>query len=82
MINSQLKIDLHQLIDNFEDERVLQIIYEILAGYTNETNQADIIDTLSNQQKNRLNEALLQAQNNQVIAHDIVKQNLEKWLTQ
>jgi hypothetical protein len=69
----ELKQKIHSLIDNFEDEIVLENIFQVLhVGQS-----LDIIDELSTSQKARLQQSLLQAKNQQGISHDAMKTTIQ-----
>jgi hypothetical protein len=80
MTNLQLKTDFHKLIDSFEDEQILQMVYEVLAGYVADNEQVDILNDLSTQQQTRLQDSIEQIKKGQIVSHQTVKDQLKKWL--
>jgi predicted transcriptional regulator len=71
-----LKERLHKLIDAEEDELKLESIFQTLKG-----SERDILDDLTPEQRQRLNESLEQARRGEVIPHEVVKAEIEAWLT-
>ena len=71
-----LKEWLHELIDAEEDQLKLESIFRALNG-----SKRDILDDLTPQQLERLNESMEQVQRGEVIPHEVVKAEIEAWLT-
>jgi len=71
-----LKEWLHELIDAEEDQLKPESIFRALNG-----SEHDILDDLTPQQLERLNESMEQARQGEVIPHDVVKAEIEAWLT-
>lgn len=76
MEKSFLKERLHEMIDAEEDELKLENVYQTLNG-----SERDILDDLTPEQLERLNQSLEQARRGEVIPHEVVKAEIEAWLT-
>jgi len=73
----ELKNELHQMIDNLKEDRLLDV-YDYLHT---EHVDVDPIDELTETQQARLEESIEQAKNGQVISNEAFKQRFTKWLT-
>lgn len=73
----QLKEELHQLIDNIDDEQVLQTLNEDIIPYvaTKDT------EVLTAQQQQELKEAIAAADNGETVSFDEFKASMDKWRT-
>jgi predicted transcriptional regulator len=73
----QLKEELHQLIDNIDDEQVLQTLNEDIIPYvaTKDT------EVLTAQQQQELKEAIAAADNGETVSFDEFKAGMDKWRT-
>lgn len=77
----QLKKEFHNLIDEIQDKKLLGEFYRILLNYKSSQQTYDIIDELSDLQKNRLNESIEQYKTGKTISDEEMKSELKKWLT-
>ena len=73
----QLKEELHQLIDNIDDEQVLQTLNEDIIPYvaTKDT------EVLTAQQQQELEEAIAEADKGETVSFDEFKASMDKWRT-
>lgn len=75
----KLKADLYFQIEQLQDEAALHMLQEAATAYASPEN--DILDHLSDSQIERLNESIQQADNNQVVSNEEVKQQTKGWLS-
>jgi predicted transcriptional regulator len=78
MSTSELKSNLHQLIDNISDQSVLEAVYTLLSG--NRTDATDWWDALSEDQKKSIELGLKDAEDGRTIPHDEVMQEVRNLL--
>jgi hypothetical protein len=79
MDKKKLKEELHQYIDNLEDETALSMLHEAAVAYET-AGEKGIIDELTPQQQERLKESLEQLNNGQWKVHDEVMKEARTWL--
>ena len=79
MASDNLKKQLHSYIDMIDDETQLQILHETAENYV--TKPADILDLLTQDQLEQLDESLKQADENKLIPHEEVMKLSKQWLT-
>ena len=79
MSKSEIIKQLHEFIDKIEDESQLQMLNEAAEVYA--TKQPDIIDLLTPEQLNRLEESISQADEGKLTSHEEVKKLSSQWLT-
>ena len=79
MDKKKLKEELHQYIDNLEDETALQMLHEAAVAYE-KAGESDIINELTLQQQERLKESLEQLNNGQWKSHEEVMKEARTWL--
>lgn len=79
MAKAEIKKQLHQLIDMIEDESQLQMLNDAAEVYA--TKQPDIIDLLTSEQLNRLQESIKEADEGKLTPHEEVKKISSQWLT-
>lgn len=79
MDKQKLKSEFHKLIDNFEDVETLENVYEGMVNLQKNKNK-DILDELSPEQLERLNESLRQAENGEVTEHEVMREKIKRWL--
>jgi len=76
----KIKDDFHHLIDSIEDEQLLQRYYELIQKI-NDNQNGQLWNDLSEEAKEELMLAYEESfDNNNLISHDQVKQQHEKWL--
>ena len=79
MASDNLKKQLHSYIDMIDDETQLQILHETAENYV--TKPVDILDLLTQDQLEQLEESLKQADENKLIPHEEVMKLSKQWLT-
>jgi hypothetical protein len=79
MDKQKLKEELHQYIDNLEDETALNMLHEATIEYQR-ANKGDLTDELTPKQLERLNESLEQLKNGQYKSHEEVMNLARTWL--
>ena len=79
MASDNLKKQLHSYIEMIDDETQLQILHETAKNYV--TKPADILDLLTQDQLEQLEESLKQADENKLIPHEEVMKLSKQWLT-
>ena len=79
MASDNLKKQLHSYIDMIDDETQLQILHETAENYV--TKPADILDLLTQDQLEQLEESLKQADENKLIPHEEAMKLSKQWLT-
>ena len=75
-MNNELKSKIYQLVDSIEDENVLQMLMEDMAYYTGKKN---ITDELNEDQLKELDEAISEADNNDVTEWADFKNEMNEW---
>lgn len=75
-MGKKLKYKIYQLIDSITDENILQMVMEDVAYYAS---NKDITDELSEEQLKELNEAISEADNNDIIDWDDFKKEMNEW---
>jgi len=79
MNREKLKAQLHRLIDEIESEVVLENFLEAISDFR--SRKSDILDDLSDIQKNRLDGAIKQIKEGKTISHADMKTAVNQWLT-
>ena len=79
MASENIKKQLHSYIDMIDDETQLQMLHETAENYV--TKPADILDILTPNQLEQLEESLKQADENKLIPHEEVMKLSKQWLT-
>ena len=75
---SETKKQLHAYIDMIEDETQLEMLCEAAAAYA--TEQPDILDLLTPEQLERLQESIRQADEGNTISHEEVMKMAKGWI--
>jgi predicted transcriptional regulator len=78
MDKKKLKEELHQYIDNLEDETALQMLHEAAVAYE-KAGEKDILDELSPEQLKRLEESIKQANEGKTISHEEAMKQIAAW---
>jgi len=78
MDKKQLKEELHQYIDNLEDEQALQLLHEATVTYGT-TQHKDVADELTAEQVARLEEAIKQADEGKTIPDSEAMKRIAAW---
>ena len=79
MDKKKLKEELHQYIDNLEDETTLNMLHEATIEYQR-ADKGNITDELTPKQLERLNESLEQLKNGQTKSHEEVMKLARTWV--
>jgi hypothetical protein len=77
----ELKSKLHGLIDEINNYAFLENFYRIINFYRGKEGDTDIVDELTERQKVRLKESILQAQSGRTIPHKEVREEINQWLS-
>ncbi len=81
MTIQEIKTSFHHLIDEIENEELLKRVYNLLKDYPKEKETEDFWDTLTNKQKEDIDAALKESEDeDNYISHDEVKKEAKKWL--
>jgi hypothetical protein len=81
MTIQEIKTNFHHLIDEIQNEELLKRVYHLLKDYPKEKEAEDFWDTLTDKQKEDIDAALKESENeSNFISHDEVKQEAKKWL--
>jgi hypothetical protein len=78
MYKSNIREEFHKLIDEFDDINLLGEFYDIIHNYHPQDMGSDIIDELSDAQKERLKDSLKQSKEGKVTPHKQVKKRFLK----
>ena len=72
MASTQLKSNLHQLIDGSKNSKLLSVVYELLASDKSNKNTFDWWDTLTFAQKEEIEASLQELESGKGISHKTV----------
>ena len=75
----ELKLKIHQQIDQLQDETILQMLQEATEAYTS-PNAKDILDELTPEQFLRLQQSIQQADKGETITNEEVMKISRQWL--
>jgi F0F1-type ATP synthase delta subunit len=78
MYKSNIREEFHKLIDEFDDVNLLEEFYDIINNYNTQNKDLDIIDELSDAQRERIKESLKQSKEGRVTPHNQVKKRFLK----
>jgi hypothetical protein len=76
----KLKATIYKKVDELNDETFLQMVEEAVTAYSSPS-QKDILDELTPEQQQRLQESIKQANEGKTISNDDVKQKAKEWLS-
>lgn len=79
MVATEVKSTIHEMIDKIDDSEYLIDIYDSLSSFLNQ--KTDIYNELSEYQKKRIPESLLEVQNGTFTTNEQMKEEVKKWLT-
>ena len=79
MSTAELKISLHDLIENIEDESFLNAIY-VMITHRVAPSRITKWDELPEALKQEIEEGLNDIENGEVVDHEVVMKKYEKWL--
>jgi predicted transcriptional regulator len=74
----ELRADLHNMIDKITDSNVLNAVKTLLSGRT--VSQSDWWDTISDEEREEIEQGLAEADRGEVIPHEEVMAKYKKWL--
>ncbi len=77
-MKTDLKNDLHKLIDEIDDEQALNILKEEAAVYAG---KKDILDDFSEDELKELDEAIAEADKGEAVSYEEYKKIVAGWLT-
>jgi len=77
---NKLKTSIYKKIDQLNDEIFLQMVEEAVTAYSSPSKK-DILDELTPEQKQRLQESFKQADKGETITNDEVKKKAKEWLS-
>lgn len=78
MDKQKLKEKLHEYINNLEDVNALQMLHEAAVDYER-MGSKDILDELTPEQLNRLQESIKQANEGKTISHEEALKRIASW---
>jgi predicted transcriptional regulator len=76
--SEEIKKELHEYIDNIQDEETLWMVHEEVAEYLNESK---VEDELTEEQEKSLDEAIRQADAGEFITEEEYKKATARWRT-
>ena len=79
MLQESLKQNIHTLIESCEDENLLEGVYKILNAIQ-KPDEPDWWNDLTETDKQKLEESIVQYQNGNFKSHDDVMKKANKWL--
>ncbi len=77
---TQLKKELHEYIDNIDDEETLMAVHEDVISYLKKNTQVED-EELTEEQEKQLEEAIRQADAGETMNFDEFKKKMEEWHT-
>lgn len=75
---NELKEELHKEIDALDDATALQLLHEAASAFA-EVKRSDILDLLTQEQMERLQQSIEQANSGNTIPHAEVLQRIKQW---
>ncbi len=79
MESGQIKKSIHSYVDMIEDKTQLQMLNEAVEAFA--TKPPDVIEQLTGEQLNRLEESIRQANEGKLTSHEEVLKLSKQWLT-
>ena len=76
----KLKSTIYEKVENLNNESALQMVEEAVTAYSSPL-QKDILDKLTPDQLQRLQQSIAQSQNGETISNDEAKQKANEWLS-
>jgi predicted transcriptional regulator len=77
--SKEIKKELHEYIDNIEDEETLWMVHEEVAEYLNQSKLSD--DELTEEQEKSLDEAIRQADAGEFVTEEEYQKATARWRT-
>ena len=75
---TELRADLHNMIDKISDKNILKALRTLL--YEKAASKADWWDTISQEEQEEIEQGLSEADRGEVISHEEVMKRYKKWL--
>ena len=75
---TELRTDLHNMIDKISDSNVLSAVKTLLSGKTDK--KTDWWNTISEEERAEIEQGLAEADRGEVIPHEEVMEKYKKWL--
>jgi hypothetical protein len=75
-MSKEVKSKIYQLVDTIEDENILRMIMEDIVYYAS---NKDIVDELNEEQREELDEAISEADNNETMDWEDFKKEMNEW---
>lgn len=79
MSKEKLKKELHELIDNIEDEAMLSMVKEDIVLYQKTDAKFDDLSDLTAEERADLEESINEDPEKDIISHEDFKKNIEEW---
>lgn len=76
----KLKTTIYEKVDELNNESVLQMVEEAVTAYSSPS-QKDILDELTPEQLQRLQQSISQSKSGETISNEYVKQKAKEWLS-
>ena len=77
---NKIKTTIYEKVEKLNDETLLQLVEEAVTAYGTSPSK-DILDQLTPEQQQRLQDSIRQADTGQTIPNDEVKQITKEWLS-
>jgi hypothetical protein len=78
MSKEKLKKELHELIDNMEDEAMLSMVKEDIVAYQKAGTEFDDLSDLTPEERAELEESINEDPDKNIISHEEFKKNIEE----
>jgi F420-0:gamma-glutamyl ligase len=79
MSKEKLKKELHELIENMEDEEMLSMVKEDIVAYQKAETEFDDLSDLTPEERAELEESINEDPDKDTISHEEFKKNIEEW---
>ena len=76
----KLKSTIYEKVENLNNESALQMVEEAVTAYSSPSKK-DILNKLTPEQLQRLQQSITQSQNGETIFNEEVKQKAKEWLS-
>ena len=76
----KLKTTIYEKVETLNNESALQMVEEAVTAYSSPS-QKDILDELTPEQLQRLQQSVIQSQNGETFSNEEVKQKAKEWLS-
>lgn len=81
MSKEKLKKELHELIDNIEDEALLNIMKEDAVAYQKSSEEIDDLSDLTAEERAELEEMAKEDPDKDTISYEEFKNHMQQWLS-